>query len=188
MGALDLNGILTPLGMHLAKLPIDPQMGKMILMSALFCCLDPITSAAAALSYKSPFYSPLGQESRLDEIKRQMARNMRSDHLLVHNTVIGFRESRFSRSDRDFCRKHFLSFTTMQQIENMKGQFSELLFNSKYVIKIYYYKMFHNFVYLYRFVTSKNCRDGISNMNSSKIPLLRAIIGAGLYPNMAHLR
>ncbi|KAH8325874.1 hypothetical protein KR067_009434 [Drosophila pandora] len=169
MGALDSNGILTPLGMHLAKLPIDPQMGKMILMSALFCCLDPITSAAAALSYKSPFYSPLGQESRLDEIKRDLARNMRSDHLLVHNTVIGFRESRSTRSDRDFCRKNFLSFMTMQQIENMKGQFSELLFNSK-------------------FVTSKNCRDGISNMNSSKIPLLRAIIGAGLYPNMAHMR
>lgn len=148
MGALDSNGILTPLGMHLAKLPIDPQMGKMILMSALFCCLDPITSAAAALSYKSPFYSPLGQESRLDEIKRDLARNMRSDHLLVHNTVIGFRESRSTRSDRDFCRKNFLSFMTMQQIENMKGQFSELLFNSKLVKKFYIPSCFLTFIIL----------------------------------------
>ncbi|XP_017097323.2 ATP-dependent DNA/RNA helicase DHX36 [Drosophila bipectinata] len=169
IGALDSNRVLTPLGMHLAKLPIDPQMGKMILMSALFCCLDPITSAAAALSHKSPFYSPLGQESRLDEIKRDLARNMRSDHLLVHNAIIGYRESRSFRTDRDFCYKNFLSYMTLQQIEDMKHQFSELLFNSK-------------------FLTARSCKDSISNMNSSKVPLLRAIIGAGLYPNMAHMR
>ncbi|XP_016976027.1 ATP-dependent DNA/RNA helicase DHX36 [Drosophila rhopaloa] len=167
--ALDKSGILTPLGMHLAKLPIDPQMGKMILMSALFCCLDPITSAAAALSFKSPFYAPLGQESRVDEIKRRMARNMRSDHLLVHNTIIDYRESRYAHAERDFCYKNFLSSMTLQQLERMKNQFSELLYN-------------------YKFLTSSNCKDTASNMNSGKIPLLRAIIGAGLYPNMAHLR
>ncbi|XP_052851218.1 ATP-dependent DNA/RNA helicase DHX36 [Drosophila gunungcola] len=167
--ALDTSCTLTPLGMHLAKLPIDPQMGKMILMSALFCCLDPITSAAAALSFKSPFYSPLGQESRVDEIKRKMARNMRSDHLLVHNTIDAYRESRFAHAERDFCYKNFLSSMTLQQLERMKNQFSELLYN-------------------YKFLTSSNCKDTKSNMNSGKIPLLRAIIGAGLYPNMAHLR
>ncbi|XP_037709550.1 ATP-dependent DNA/RNA helicase DHX36 [Drosophila subpulchrella] len=167
--ALDKTGTLTPLGMHLAKLPIDPQMGKMILMSALFCCLDPITSAAAALSFKSPFYSPLGQESRVDEIKRRMSNNMRSDHLLVHNTIVSYRESRYAHADRDFCYQNFLSSMTLQQLERMKNQFSELLYN-------------------YKFLTSSNCKDTASNMNSEKIPLLRAIIGAGLYPNMAHLR
>ncbi|XP_017043836.2 ATP-dependent DNA/RNA helicase DHX36 [Drosophila ficusphila] len=167
--ALDKTGTLTPLGMHLAKLPIDPQMGKMILMSALFCCLDPITSAAAALSFKSPFYVPLGQETRVDEIKRRMARNMRSDHLLVHNTINAYRDARHAHAERDFCYEHFLSSMTLQQLERMKNQFSELLFN-------------------YKFLSSSNCKDSSSNMNSEKIPLLRAIIGAGLYPNMAHLR
>jgi len=129
--ALDKTGTLTPLGMHLAKLPIDPQMGKMILMSALFCCLDPITSAAAALSFKSPFYSPLGQESRVDEIKRRMSNNMRSDHLLVHSTIVAYRESRYAHADRDFCYQNFLSSMTLQQLERMKNQFSELLYNYK---------------------------------------------------------
>ncbi|KAH8413569.1 hypothetical protein KR009_012359 [Drosophila setifemur] len=166
--ALDKMGTLTPLGMHLAKLPIDPQMGKMILMSALFCCLDPITSAAAALSFKSPFYSPLGKESLVDEIKRKMARNMRSDHLLVHNTMKAYRESRQCHSERDFCHKNFCSSMTLQQLERMKNQFAELLYN-------------------YKFLKSSNCKDGLSNINSGKIPLLRAIIGAGLYPNMAQM-
>uniref|UniRef100_T1H4P7 Helicase associated domain-containing protein n=1 Tax=Megaselia scalaris TaxID=36166 RepID=T1H4P7_MEGSC len=34
--ALDENETLTPLGLHLAHLPVDPQMGKMLLLGALF--------------------------------------------------------------------------------------------------------------------------------------------------------
>ncbi|XP_034098072.2 ATP-dependent DNA/RNA helicase DHX36 [Drosophila albomicans] len=166
--ALDANGQLTPLGMHLAKMPIDPQMGKMILMSALFRCLDPITSAAAALSYKMPFYTPMGQERRVDEAKRRLSNNMRSDHLLVHNAIAGYRESRLEHRDRDFCFNNFLSTMTLQQLERMKQQFADLLNN-------------------YKFLSSADCRHESSNLNSDKIPLLRAIIGGGLYPNMAHL-
>ncbi|XP_060648750.1 ATP-dependent DNA/RNA helicase DHX36 isoform X2 [Drosophila nasuta] len=166
--ALDANGQLTPLGMHLAKMPIDPQMGKMILMSALFRCLDPITSAAAALSYKMPFYTPMGQERRVDDAKRRLSNNMRSDHLLVHNAIAGYRESRLEHRDRDFCFNNFLSTMTLQQLERMKQQFADLLNN-------------------YKFLSSADCRHESSNLNSDKIPLLRAIIGGGLYPNMAHL-
>ena len=43
---------LTPLGFHLAKLPLDPQTGKMILMASIFSCIDPILSVAASLSFK----------------------------------------------------------------------------------------------------------------------------------------
>ncbi|KAM8715778.1 hypothetical protein ACLKA7_002772 [Drosophila subpalustris] len=166
--ALDDKGQLTPLGMHLAKMPIDPQMGKMILMSALFRCLDPITSAAAALSYKMPFYTPMGQERRVDEAKRRLSHNMRSDHLLVHNAISAYRDSREDRRERDFCYDNFLSLTTLQQLERMKQQFADLLNN-------------------YKFLTSSNCQHESSNINSDKISLLRAIIGGGLYPNMAHL-
>ena len=43
---------LTPLGYHLAQLPMDPQTGKMILLGAIFSCLDPVLSVAASLSFK----------------------------------------------------------------------------------------------------------------------------------------
>lgn len=117
--------------MHLAKMPIDPQMGKMILISALFRCLDPITSVAAALSYKSPFYTPMDKEQRVDEAKRRLSQNMRSDHIMLHNTICGYRESRQAHRDRDFCYNNFLSKMTLQQLERMKQQFSQLLYNSK---------------------------------------------------------
>jgi len=38
---------LTPLGRHLASLPVDPKIGKMLLMGAVFSCLDPVLTIAA---------------------------------------------------------------------------------------------------------------------------------------------
>lgn len=60
LNALDENYQITPLGLHLAKIPVEPQIGKMILMGSIFSCFDPITSIAATLSYKSPFYNVIG--------------------------------------------------------------------------------------------------------------------------------
>ena len=60
---------LTPLGFHLAQLPLDPQTGRMILMGAIFSCLDPVLSVAASLSFKDAFLVPLGKEKIVDEVK-----------------------------------------------------------------------------------------------------------------------
>ena len=55
VGALDDAEELTALGHHLAALPVDVRVGKLLLLGASFGCLDPILTIAAALSYKSPF-------------------------------------------------------------------------------------------------------------------------------------
>ena len=39
LNAIDELEQLTPLGYHLSKLPMDPQLGKMILLAAIFSCL-----------------------------------------------------------------------------------------------------------------------------------------------------
>ncbi|XP_058987315.1 ATP-dependent DNA/RNA helicase DHX36-like [Musca domestica] len=167
--ALDNECNLTPLGLHLARLPIDPQMGKMILMAALFRCLDPITSAAAGISFKSPFYTPLGLEKKVDNIKRDLAQNTKSDHLLIHNVIKSYRTACDQGRDMNFCYNNFLSKSTVSQIENMKKQFAEILRNSS-------------------FLEFADCCARISNTNSDNVPLLRAIIASGLYPNLAFLR
>ena len=57
--ALDFDENLLPLGVHLARMPVDPHTGKMILFGAMFCCLDPILTVAASLSFKDAFVIPL---------------------------------------------------------------------------------------------------------------------------------
>ena len=49
-GAFDEDEELTTLGKHLANLPVDPGIGKMLIYAAMFGCLDPCLTVAAALS------------------------------------------------------------------------------------------------------------------------------------------
>ena len=57
---------LTPLGRQLAKLPLDVFLGKLILLGAIFNCLDATITIAAILSSKSPFSAPMGSRSQAD--------------------------------------------------------------------------------------------------------------------------
>ena len=41
--------VLTPLGRHLAFLPMDPQLGKALICGCLFRCLDPVLIIVASL-------------------------------------------------------------------------------------------------------------------------------------------
>ena len=58
-GAFDDHEELTALGYHLARLPVVPRVGRMILFGAIFSCLDPVLTIAGSLDFKEPFYIPL---------------------------------------------------------------------------------------------------------------------------------
>lgn len=47
VGALDQGENLTPLGQHLAALPVDVRIGKLLLYGAIFNCLDSVLTIAA---------------------------------------------------------------------------------------------------------------------------------------------
>lgn len=83
LGALDDSECLTPLGFHLAQLPTEPRTGKLILMGALFGCVEPLLLIAATLSFKDPFIVPLHQEEQARKAKKLLAEGTRSDHLLI---------------------------------------------------------------------------------------------------------
>ena len=57
--ALDSEERLTPLGHHLANLPVNPRIGKIILFAAMFSCLSPVLTIASSLGFKEPFVIPL---------------------------------------------------------------------------------------------------------------------------------
>ncbi|XP_041420858.1 ATP-dependent DNA/RNA helicase DHX36 isoform X2 [Xenopus laevis] len=171
LNALDNHEELTPLGFHLARLPVEPHIGKMILFGALFCCLDPVLTIAASLSFKDPFVIPLGKEKMADARRKELSRNLKSDHLTVLNAFEGWEYAKWrgARAERDYCWENFLSSNTLKMLSNMKGQFAEHLLNAG-------------------FVSSRNPNDPKSNNNSNNEKLIKAVICAGLYPKVAKIR
>uniref|UniRef100_A0A8C9WRI4 RNA helicase n=1 Tax=Scleropages formosus TaxID=113540 RepID=A0A8C9WRI4_SCLFO len=151
LNALDHHEELTPLGFHLARLPVEPHIGKMILFGALLGCLDPVLTIAASLSFKDPFFIPLGKEKLADMRRKALSKNSKSDHLTVVNAFWGWEEAkrRGYKCEREYCWDNFLSANTLQMLHNMKGQFAEHLLCAG-------------------FVSSKDPKDPASNINSGK--------------------
>jgi HrpA-like RNA helicase len=53
LGALTpVTEALTPLGRHLASLPLPPRVSKMLLYAILFGVLDPILTVACCIAYR----------------------------------------------------------------------------------------------------------------------------------------
>jgi HrpA-like RNA helicase len=52
IGAMDAEERLTNLGCHLARLPLPPSIGKLLLYGLMFRCLSPIITVACALGYR----------------------------------------------------------------------------------------------------------------------------------------
>lgn len=166
LNALDTDENLLPLGYHLARMPVEPHTGKMILFGAMFCCLDPILTVAASLSFKDAFVIPLGKESEADAARKTMSEGSRSDHIVLINALKGWELSLSRGTDKQFCWDHFLSASTLRMLRDMKKQLAELLYDLG-------------------FLASRNAKDSQSNINSGNEGLVKAVLCAGLYPHVA---
>ncbi|XP_012286873.1 ATP-dependent RNA helicase DHX36 [Orussus abietinus] len=169
LNALDERERLTPLGYHLAQLPLDPRTGKMIILGALFSCVEPIFAIAASLSFKDAFYCPLGKEDEARKKKLELGRDQLSDHVALAEALRRF-ELAYNRGyASSFCREYFLSFNTLKLLCDMKSQFARHLCEKK-------------------FLYSDDPRDDRANRNSSNLALVKAIVCAGLFPNVAVIK
>jgi len=157
---------LTPLGFHLAQLPLDPQTGKMILMGAIFSCLDPVLSVAASLSFKDAFLIPLGKTKQVDAVKIDFGGPTKSDHLMLANVIT---EYYLASNKSNFCWENFISESVIKELMKVKVQLARHL-------------------YAKRFLTCDNYMDDAANVNSNDESLVRAVICAGLYPNVAKIK
>jgi len=121
--ALTPSEELTPLGRQIAKLPLDAHLGKLVLLSTTFGCVDVAITIAAILSSKSPFLTPFGAKQRAD-IARLAFKKGDSDLLTTYNAYKAWREVCNSpgRSEIQFCHKNFLSPQNLGNIEDLKAQ------------------------------------------------------------------
>ncbi|KAG1687692.1 ATP-dependent RNA helicase DHX36 [Nymphon striatum] len=152
--ALDEKENLTPLGFHLSKLPVNPQIGKMILMASIFSCIDPILTVAASISFKEAFVIPLGKEHLVDKRKQVLANGTKSDHIAFINAVKGWENSKSNKEAYEYAYFNFLSTSTLNLLVDLKKQFAEYLVDLK-------------------FLKSSDVKFPEANKNSSELPKLK---------------
>ncbi|HEY6932087.1 MAG TPA: ATP-dependent RNA helicase HrpA [Marmoricola sp.] len=128
LGALSGRGRLTGIGRRLARLPIDPQLGRMILEADRLGCLREVLVLAAALSIQDPRERPVEQQARADQLHARF-RDKTSDFLTWLNLWRYLREQqkqRGSSSFRRMCREEFLNYLRVREWQDFERQLREV--------------------------------------------------------------
>ncbi|XP_043344584.1 ATP-dependent RNA helicase DHX29 isoform X2 [Cervus canadensis] len=176
IGACELNEPkLTPLGQHLAALPVNVKIGKMLIFGAIFGCLDPVATLAAVMTEKSPFTTPIGRKDEADLAKSALAM-ADSDHLTIYNAYLGWKKARQEggyRSEIAYCRKNFLNRTSLLTLEDVKQELIKLVKAAGFLSS-----------------TTSNSLEGnraTQTLSFQEIALLKAVLTAGLYDNVGKI-
>jgi ATP-dependent helicase HrpA len=120
---------LTALGRELARLPVDPTVGRMILQARTEKCLREVLVIASGLSIQDPRERPLDAREKADAAHRRFT-HPDSDFLALLNIWEAFHDEfeRLSQAKlRKFCRDHFLSYTRMREWRDIHGQLLDVL-------------------------------------------------------------
>ncbi|XP_012946325.2 ATP-dependent RNA helicase A, partial [Aplysia californica] len=128
MRALDSNDELTPLGRLLAKMPIEPRLGKMIIYGCIFYVGDAMCTIAASTTFPEPFIVPTDRR-RLGWVHKNMAGSRASDHVALLNAFQMWEDARSGgeQAEISFCEHKSLNMQTLRMTWEAKNQLIEIL-------------------------------------------------------------
>ena len=117
LSAVNRENQLTPLGRQLARLPIDPRLGRMLLEGARLGSLQEVLIVASALSVQDPRERPPERQQAADQAHAQW-KDVDSDFAALVNLWRGFEEQRQALTAnplRNWCRKNFLNYLRLRE-------------------------------------------------------------------------
>lgn len=125
LGAVDDDNELTPLGRELARLPLDPRVGRMILAARDQQALREVLIIASALSVQDPRDRPIEAQEQADQAHRRFA-DERSEFLQWLKIWNWFEEAiahkKSNRQLQDECRANFLSQLRLREWRDVHSQ------------------------------------------------------------------
>lgn len=125
VGAVDDTNELTPLGRKLAKLPLDPRVGRMILAALDNHCLSEMLIVASALSTQDPRDRPIEYQQQADEKHKKFA-DEKSEFLSYLKIWNWFEDAiehkKTNRQLADNCRANFLSQLRLREWRDVHSQ------------------------------------------------------------------
>jgi ATP-dependent helicase HrpA len=125
LGAVDDNNQLTPMGRQLAKLPLDPRVGRMILGARDNAALTEVLIIAAALSVQDPRDRPIEAQQAADNAHKKFA-DEKSEFLSYLKIWKWFEEAiehkKSNKQLMDNCRANFLSQLRLREWREVHSQ------------------------------------------------------------------
>ena len=130
LGAVDEANELTEIGKQLARLPVDPRVGRMVLAAKSENALREVLIIAAGLSVQDPRQRPSERAAAADEAQKRFD-DEKSDFLSWIKLWNFFEETLAHRKSshklHEACRDHFLAFNRMREWRDIHGQLKELV-------------------------------------------------------------
>ena len=126
--AIDESGKITALGSEIARLPVTPSLGCVLLAAARpeVDCLDECVDIIAALSVENVFLNTTTEERKEEaEIARRELYRREGDHLTLLTTVQGYASENADR--KAWCDKRFVSHRAMKAVMDVRKQLTEIL-------------------------------------------------------------
>ncbi|WP_108125455.1 ATP-dependent RNA helicase HrpA [Saccharospirillum mangrovi] len=128
LAAVTNNGRLTPLGKELARLPVDPRLGRMVIEANRQKALTEVLVIASALSLPDPRERPQDKQQAAAE-KHAQDKDKDSDFLALWNLWQRYEEQRQALSQsqlRKFCKQQFLNYLRMREWRDIHRQLTLL--------------------------------------------------------------
>jgi len=130
LGAVDERRALTPIGRELARLPLDPRIGRIVLAASERGCLAEALVIASALSVPDPRERPLDKAQAADQAHLRF-RDERSDFLSLVNLWQFFEalgdEKLSHRRQVERCRQAFVNHLRMREWRDVHRELAHQL-------------------------------------------------------------
>jgi ATP-dependent helicase HrpA len=135
IGAVDEQNRLTDVGRQLARLPVDPRIGRMILAARDEGVLHDVLIIAAALSVQDPRERPMEMQDAADQAHAKF-RDEQSDFLSYLHLWKAFHHQMKHLSGsklRRWCKENFVSFVRMREWHDIHQQLHSTLTEMKLI-------------------------------------------------------
>jgi len=115
---------ITPLGRRLARLPIDPRFGRMLLESERLGCSREVAVVVAALSIQDPRERPADQAAAWQEKHGRFAARASDflSYLALWEYLEDAQRDRSSSAFRRLCRADFLNYLRVREWQDLVAQ------------------------------------------------------------------
>ncbi|KAJ7070765.1 P-loop containing nucleoside triphosphate hydrolase protein [Mycena amicta] len=172
LGAVDLQGRLTPLGRHMSSLPVDLRLAKMLVLGTVFQCLAPVLTIAASLSSKPLFLTPMDKKQEASQARLRFA-TAGSDLLTdlnAYNECVNLRsQGKSNHAVHEFCEENFISPATIRDITTLRNDFLGSLADIGFI------------------PLHSNPDSTHLNANSENTNLVKAVVLGGLWPRIVRV-